>query len=84
MGKSEGDNIYAVETFFTQKLNTAKTRLFDKHGFYYHFVTYKITKWIDRVNSDIINMHNIHGNYINVEILFKYIKKQHTCDLDTS
>lgn len=75
MGKSEGDKIYAMETLFTQKLNAAKTRLFGKHGFYNHFVTYKLTKWIDRVNPDIINIHNIHGNYINVEILFKYIKK---------
>ena len=27
------------------------------------------------INPDIIHLHNIHGYYINIEILFNYLKK---------
>ena len=52
-----------------------KTRLLDKHG----FGSKKATKnFIDRIidyNPDIIHLHNIHGYYLNIEILFNFLKE---------
>ena len=50
------------------------TRLFDKHGRCSFFITKKIIKHIDSINPDIIHLHNIHGYYLNYEMLFKYLK----------
>lgn len=33
-------------------------------------------KKIDKIKPDIIHLHNIHSEYINLEILFKYIKRK--------
>ena len=37
--------------------------------------TVKLIKKIKKFAPDIIHLHNIHGRYINIPLLFKYIKK---------
>lgn len=50
------------------------TRLFDKHGLASKMATRKFLKWVDSYEPDVIWLHNIHGYYLNYEILFDYIK----------
>lgn len=52
-----------------------KTRILDKHGFGSVNATKKLIKQIEEYNPDIVHLHNIHGYYVNIEILFKYLKK---------
>lgn len=51
------------------------TRVFDKHGHGNKIVTRKLIKKIEEIDPDVIQLHNIHGYYINIQILFKYLKK---------
>lgn len=51
------------------------TRLTDKTGFASKRATQKLIEKLDKIRPDIIHLHNIHGYYINIEILFNYIKK---------
>lgn len=51
------------------------TRIFDKHGFGSKKATIEFIKKVNKLNPDIIHIHNIHGYYINIEILFEYLKK---------
>lgn len=55
--------------------HVAYTRIFDRTGFASWHVTKQLLKKIDKINPDIIHLHNIHGYYINIKLLFKYIKK---------
>lgn len=50
-----------------------QTRLFDRHGLSSIANTKKLVKYIDRINPDIIHLHNIHGYFINYPILFDYL-----------
>ncbi|MEI4829865.1 glycosyltransferase [Bacillus sp. FJAT-53711] len=56
-------------------MHVAKTRLLDKHGFGSKKSTQEFINKIEVLNPDIIHLHNIHGYYINVELLFEYLKK---------
>lgn len=49
-------------------------RLTDKHGLASKTATKKFLKWAEEYNPDILWLHNIHGYYINYEILFQWIK----------
>ena len=51
------------------------TRLFDKHGLCSKWSTYRLIKKIEKINPDIIHLHQIHGYFLNYEILFDYLKK---------
>lgn len=49
------------------------SRIFDNSGFMSKRVTKRFIKWIKEYNPDIIHLHNIHGYYINIEVLFKFL-----------
>jgi glycosyltransferase involved in cell wall biosynthesis len=52
------------------------TRLFDRHGFFSIITSLKLKKLLNIYKPDIIHIHNIHGYYINIKILFNEIKKR--------
>jgi glycosyltransferase involved in cell wall biosynthesis len=52
-----------------------KTRLFDRHGFGSEMATKKLISEIEQISPDIIQLHNLHGYYINITVLFNYLKK---------
>jgi len=49
------------------------TRVFDRHGFGSIRATKKLIKKIDVIKPDIVHIHNIHGYYLNIEVLFSYL-----------
>lgn len=49
-------------------------RVLDNQGFNSKFSTYQLIKRIKEYKPDIVHLHNIHGYYVNVEILFNYLK----------
>lgn len=51
------------------------TRIFGNSGFNSHWATKRFIKWVREYNPDIIHLHNIHGYYINVELLFEFLKE---------
>ncbi len=51
------------------------TRLFDAHGLGSICETRKLIRRIKEYQPDVVNLHNIHGYYINYKLLFKYLKE---------
>lgn len=68
-------NVHIMGSKLYIKANILMTRLFGKHGFYNRLSTKKLLTWMDEIKPDIIHLHNIHGHYINVRLLFEYIRK---------
>jgi len=56
------------------KCNILKTRLFGKHGFYNKGATKRLIDWVGEVDPDIIHLHNVHGHYLNIDMLFRFLK----------
>lgn len=56
-------------------IHVLKTRLFDAHGLGSKRATKEFLKYVDQYKPNIIHLHNIHGYYINIEMLFRYLKK---------
>lgn len=50
------------------------SRAFDNSGFGSKNATNEFIHWIDSYKPDIIHLHNLHGYYINIKILFDYLK----------
>ena len=55
------------------KMHALQSRIFDNAGFGSRLATEKFIEWVKEYNPDIIHLHNIHGYYINIEVLFKYL-----------
>ncbi len=58
----------------TQNLHGIRARLFDGAGFGSTFTTKKFVDWIKEFDPDIIHLHNVHGYYINISVLFNYLR----------
>lgn len=61
---------------FDLKVHALQTRLFDTHGFGSKKATARFLKWADEYNPDVVWLHNIHGYYINIEMLFAWVKSR--------
>lgn len=57
-----------------QGLHLIKSRLFDRHGFGSYQSTLSFIKEIEKIDPDLIHLHNIHGYYLNIVVLFRYLK----------
>lgn len=66
---------YRIGTFNSRRLNVALARITGFNGCFAWFETYKLLKKIDEFKPDIIHFHNLHDSYINLPMLFSYIKK---------
>mgnify|MGYP003367141063 FL=1 len=74
-GRKEKNNYeYKMSNKLSVYIHGLYTRFTDKTGFLSYIDTKKIIKKINKINPDIIHLHNIHGYYINIKMLFKYIK----------
>jgi putative colanic acid biosynthesis glycosyltransferase len=57
------------------RLHVIKTRLFDRHAFGSEKATKKLVQKIEEIRPDVIHLHNLHGYYLNIEVLFNYLQK---------
>lgn len=57
------------------KLHGLKARLIDGCGFGSKRTTKKFIKWVKEFDPDVIHLHNLHGYYINIKVLFEYLKE---------
>lgn len=68
---------YAVRigTDIDVKIHGIQSRIFDNTGFGSKRATHKFIEWVKEFDPDVIHLHNIHGYYINIELLFNYLAK---------
>lgn len=64
-----------VGSTFNIYIDGLLTRITDRAGMYSYFATKKLVKDVRAYAPDVIHLHNLHGYYINVPLLFKYLKE---------
>lgn len=74
-GKPSNENCYKIGKSLDVLFHVLITRLFNRHGHGSKKATKNLIKQIEKINPDVIQLHNIHGYYINIDILFEYLKK---------
>lgn len=57
-----------------QAWHMLQTRIFDTHGFHSVGATNQLIRQIKVFSPDIIHLHNLHGYYLNVDVLFEFLK----------
>jgi glycosyltransferase involved in cell wall biosynthesis len=67
--------IIKIGNNFDVLTHVIKTRISDYHGFGSKKATFAFIRKVESIKPDIICLHNIHGYYLNIEILFNYLKK---------
>lgn len=71
----ENVNSYRIGSDLHVKIHGVLSRITDRQGFYGTSATKRLIEKIKDYNPDIIHLHNIHGYYLNVAILFDFLKE---------
>lgn len=64
---------YKIGSKVEIKLHGLFSRIFGTQAYFSRYGTKKLLKYIEKIKPDIIHLRNLHGNYINLELLLKYI-----------
>lgn len=75
-GKCNSRNTIKIGSKLEYYLHNILSKLTGKQGRFSLFATNRFINKIKKINPDIIHLHNIHGNYINYQLLFNYIKQK--------
>lgn len=79
-GRGKGYNDLKCEKFgnsISFWIHVILNTLFDNQGHGSYFCTKKLIKRLREENPDIIHLHNLHGYYLNIPLLFKYLKEEY-------
>ena len=69
------ENHIKIGSAFSKALHIFLSRITGFHGCFSYFSTLCLLKKIKKFGADTIHLHNLHGWYINLPLLFKFIKK---------
>lgn len=72
----EDINGYRIGQDLDVYIHGGLSRLSDRHGFYSTRATKDFINVIEEFNPDIIHLHNVHGYYLNIRVLFEYLKQK--------
>ena len=57
------------------RVHQVLSRVFGDQGWHSYFTTKKLVLKLKKISPDIIHLHNIHGYYLHMDVLFKYLAK---------
>lgn len=72
--KAEGVDCFKTSSTMEVYFHVLMTRLLDRHGLFSKKATKRLIKDIVQYNPDIIHLHNIHGYYLQYEVLFEFLR----------
>lgn len=73
--KQPEEEYIKIGTYRSRQLSVLLARITGFNGCFAPFATLRVLKKISQFKPDIIHLHNLHDSYINLPMLFKYIKK---------
>ena len=75
-GSMELEDSVAFSTLWSRRIHSVLARYTMLNGFFSYFKTRAFLKQVDSYGPDLIQLHNLHGGYVNLPLLFRYIKKK--------
>ncbi len=76
-------NGFVVGNKLDRKIHAVSSRVFGRQGYASKGATKKLTAWIDSVKPDVVHLHNLHSNYINLNMLCDYLSKNNIATILT-
>lgn len=78
---AENDHEMRFASDFEVKADALQTRLDGKAGFHSKAATKRLLGRLDEIHPDVVHLHNLHGYYVNLEMLFEWLA-EHECRVE--
>lgn len=70
----EGYSSYRIGSDFDVNVHGVLSRITDRHGFYSAAATKALIEDIKSFGAHVVHLHNIHGYYLNIKLLFEFLR----------
>lgn len=74
-GKSNDESTLKIGSKIENHFHNIFSRLSGKQAYFSTNGTNQLITYIQKIKPNLIHLHNLHGNYLNIEILFKFLSK---------
>lgn len=69
-------NTYQIGSVIDHKLHALLSRIEGKQAYFSKGATKRFIKYLEELKPDIVHLHNLHSNYINLNLLLKYLAQK--------
>ena len=66
---------YRIGNQLTAKWHAFISRVIGKQAYANCFTTWRFLRWLDAIKPDVVHLHNLHSNYIHLNMLLRYLAK---------
>ena len=73
---SDYSKFYEIGSWLDHKVHAILSRIAGKQAYFSHVATIRLLKFIDKVKPNVVHLHNLHSNYININILLSYLGRK--------
>ena len=67
---------YRIGSVLSRKWHALLSRVAGKQAYYSRIATWRLLRYMDSLRPDIVHLHNLHSNYIHLNMLLKYLAKK--------
>ena len=78
VGNKRDEFYHRVGNYFTLHFHSVMSKITGKQGYFSFFPTLKLIMQIKKINPEVIHLHNLHGSYLCLPLLFMFLKKAHS------
>lgn len=72
--RAKHSNYFLTSDIFEKELHTVLAKYTGYNGHFSHHATKKLIRFLETYRPDVLHLHNLHGWYLNLPMLFHYIK----------
>lgn len=69
-------NGYQIGNSLDWKRHALLSRISGKQAWFSKGATKRFLQWVDQIRPDVVHLHNLHSNYIDLPLLLKYLAKK--------
>lgn len=73
VSKDEIKYAHQIGSILSKKIHAFCARINGKQGYFSFIPTWKLIRYINKLQPDIIHLHNLHNNYVNLNMLLRHI-----------
>ncbi len=76
-GPDPWENGIRIGSGIDHKAHALLSHVLGKQGYFSTYATKKLIERLKAIGPDVVHLHNLHHNYINIELLFSYLSENH-------
>lgn len=70
------ERTYEIGSTLDHKIHAFFCRIAGKQAYFSHCATHRLLHYMDQLKPDIVHLHNLHNNYINLNMVLRYLAEK--------